>query len=104
MDLKKNVNILHNSLIENFDSVSIQEKSNKEFGNYIELCIIEEGKSVVALILKDELESSNFNWRYYSNPNTKDHLVERVSNLSSFYDDIKNIFDNNRFSQDYIKD
>lgn len=104
MDLKKNVNSLHNSLIEKFDSVDIQEKSNKEFGNYIELCIIKEGRSLIALISKDELESSNFNWKYYSNPNIKDHLVERISNVVSFYDDVRNIFDNNRFSQDYIVD
>lgn len=102
MNLKQNINRLHNSLIEKFGEVSISEKSSLDKGNYFELSIINEGKEVFAIIRKEDIENDNFKWSYYSNPNLKDHLVERVSNVNKFTEDVTDIFTNRRFCKDYI--
>jgi len=103
MDLKTNVNKLHLDLMNNFQDVSINEKSDKLNGNYIELSVNENGRNLVAIIPKTNLENNKFNWKYYSNPISKDFLVERGSTTESFLHDVKDIFDKKRFDSDYIK-
>jgi hypothetical protein len=103
MSLKENVNSLHNSLVVKFGDINISEKSSKEYGNYLELSIIKEGREVKAIINKEDLESNTFKWKYYSNPISGDHLVERQSSVFGFCDDVQNIFDYNRFSHDYTE-
>lgn len=101
MGLKENINKLHNSLTEKFGEVIILEKSSLEKGNYFEIKITNEDKEVFAIIRKEDIVNDNFNWSYYSNPILKDHLVERVSVVSKFTEDVTDIFLNNRFCKDY---
>lgn len=104
MSLKKNINKIHYNLVENFDKVDINERSSLEFGNYIELVITESNKQVLAILRKPDLENFKFNWNYRSNPlDSNSILVERVSSIETFTEDIKDIFEKNRFDSDYIK-
>jgi tRNA U34 5-carboxymethylaminomethyl modifying GTPase MnmE/TrmE len=104
MTLKENLNKIHISLINSFESVSIEECSSLEQGNYITLEINENNKTLVMMVSKKDLENSIFNWKYKSDPtNTNSFLVERTSNVDSLLEDIKDIFHQNRFDSNYIK-
>lgn len=104
MYLRENVNRIHNELSDNFDSVYIKELNNLEYGNYIELSVSESNKKLIAIIKKSELDNVNFNWSYKANPNSDySHMVERSSSIDSFFKDVKDIFDKNRFDSRYIK-
>lgn len=51
------------------------------------------------------LSNYNFNWSYFSNPlDENSHLVERSSSVDSFANDVKDIFEKNRFSEDYLRE
>lgn len=103
MSLKDNINKIHSDL-ENFEKVSIVEKSSLEYGNYIELSITESKKEVVAIIKKVDLENNTFNWLYKSDPTCNESfLVPRTSKTSEFSSDVKDIFDKNRFDSEYIE-
>lgn len=103
MNLKQNINKIHVELDNRFDEVKLVEKSNIELGNYFELECVNENKKLIALITKKSLDSDNFNWKYFSNPDKKDFLVERVSNVETFLNDVEDIFEKKRFDSDYIK-
>ncbi len=100
MGLKENINKLHSSLTSKFEDVSISEKSSVN-GNYFEIKVVNEGRELFAMIRKVDIENDNFNWTYYSNPISKEHLVERVSFVNKFTEDVTDIFLNNRFCKDY---
>lgn len=104
MNLRDNINKIHIELSNNFESVSISEKSNLTHGNYFELSITEGNKNIKAIISKKDLDNSKFNWKYYSNPlNENSDLVDRTSMVEGFQLDISDIFEKNRFDSDYIE-
>jgi hypothetical protein len=104
MALKENLNRIHISLINNFESVYIEESYSLENGNTVILKINEDGKVLMMTIPKKELENNIFNWMYKSDPNKIDSsLVERTSNVDGLLEDIKDIFKKNRFDSNYIK-
>lgn len=105
MDLKQNINKVHGDLLNNFNDVKIVEKSSIEMNNYFELSILENNKELKVIIRKSDIENNTFNWKYYSNPlNTDSHLIERVSSINGFYNDVKDILEKNRFDEDYLKE
>lgn len=103
MNLKANVNKIHADMINEFENVQVFEKSSKERGEYLEFVAIKEKKELVILVSKKELSSDNFNWSYYSNPQERNYLVERKSNVNDMIKDIQDIFEKNRFDSEYIK-
>jgi hypothetical protein len=103
MDLKSNINKIHADLLNNFSSVEIFEKTSKEFQEYIEIVTVHENKKLMMIISKREIEKNNFNWKYYSNPNSEDSLVDRNSTIDSFLENVKDIFEKNRFDSDYLE-
>lgn len=102
MNLKSNINKIHSDIILNYEDVKIEEKSSLEFGEFVEITAVNENKKLVLIVSKRDLDSDTFNWRYYSNPNQKNHLVERTSSVNNMIKDIKDIFEKNRFDSDYI--
>lgn len=109
MDLKYNINKMHSSILSQFvnDDVKIIEKSDINFGNYIEFSIIKEDKEVKMIVTKKELNSNNsdYKWFYYENPiDENSNLVERLSNIDNIAFDINDIFENNRFSKNYLNE
>ena len=104
MSLKANTNKIHADLLQNFDDVAISEKASLKLGEYVELVAINENKELVIVVEKRQLEQGKFTWGYYSNPLTKEYLVERVSTVDSLIDDVKDIFNKNRFDEDYLKE
>lgn len=103
MEMKKNINKIHFELSNKFSDVNISEKSGKDFGNYIELVVKESNIEFKAIISKNELESDNFNWSYYSNPENGDFLVERRSSVNEFLNDVVDVLEKKRFDSDYLK-
>lgn len=104
MSFRENINKIHFDISNSFEDVSIVEKSNHKYGNYIEMSINESGKSLITIIRKSDIESNNFNWSYKSNPNDENSfLIERNSSVDNFINDVKDIFEKNRFDSDYIK-
>lgn len=103
MDLKSNINKIHSDLLNNFEDVKITENSSKELQEYIEISIVKESKEVLMIITKKDLSSNSFNWLYYSNPNTKEYLVERHSSVNSILGDLEDIFEKNRFDSEYLE-
>jgi len=105
MDLKYNINKIHGDLISQFhkSEIKIEEKSNLKFGNYIEISVINEGKEVKMIMTKKDLENYNFNWSYFENPiDENSSLVERNSSIDDLSSDVKEIFEKNRFSEEYL--
>jgi hypothetical protein len=103
MKLKENVNKVHSSLQSIFNDVKIVEKSDLKFGSYIELSITEGNVNLIAKISKSNLEFDKFNWIYLSNPTDETSLVERNSSVDTFTNDVKDIFDKNRFDSEYLQ-
>lgn len=104
MGLKENVNKIHVNLSDVFESVDVSENSNLSYGNYIEFSITEGNKQVKAIITKKDLENYRFDWKYYANPlNENSDLVDRNSSLDGFINDVKDIFEKNRFNSEYIE-
>lgn len=103
MSLKLNINRLHGEFLNNFEDVVITEKSSTEFQEYFELSAIKEGKQIVMILPKREVEKDRFNWKYYSNPDKKDFLVERSSSIETVLQDVTDIFEKNRFDSNYLK-
>lgn len=103
MYLKENINKIHIDLINSFTEVTINEKSDKN-QNYFEILIKEGAKELKVILDKKQIENKNFQWYYFSNPlNEKSTLVNRFSNLESIVGHIKDIFEKNRFDEEYIK-
>jgi tRNA U34 5-carboxymethylaminomethyl modifying GTPase MnmE/TrmE len=103
MNLKVNVNKIHSSLSDQFEIVKIEEKSSIDLQEYVEITSVNEGKEVVMIITKKDLNNNKFNWKYYSNPDMRDFLIERNSTVDSIVEDVKDIFEKNRFDSDYLK-
>lgn len=103
MSLRQNINKIHGDVLSRFQEVSLDEKSDLKFGNYFQLECVNNDKKIVAIITKKNIETGVFNWGYYSNPDNKNHLVERSSTVDSFISDLEDIFEKNRFDSDYIK-
>lgn len=102
--IKYNINKIHGDLINNFDSVKIEEKSSLKLGNYFEISSISEGLEVKMILTKKGVESNNIQWSYFSNPlNEKEGLVERSSNIENISKDVKDIITKKRFSEEYLK-
>ena len=107
MDLKQNVNKIHVDLTSQFygHEVKIEEKSSVKFGNYFELSVVKEGLEAKMIVTMSSLNNYSFDWSYFSNPlDENSHLVERKSSVDSFASDVKDIFEKNRFSEDYLKE
>ena len=86
MSLKYNINLIHSNIKEFYKETNIKESSDKKFGNYFKLNIISEGKELIIIVNKKDLEGNIFNWKYYSDPLNEDsHLVERTSDFESPY-------------------
>ena len=97
MKFKENINKIHFDLSEKYD-VKLKEKSNLNYGNYIELSINEDKKELNVKITKKEIENNEFNWKYMANPKDKNTvLVERKSTVDNFKNDVKDIFTKERF-------
>ena len=104
MNLKQNINRINGELSNNFDEVSVSEKSDIKRGNYIELSILEKNKNLKVIISKKDLEGDKFNWEYFANPlNESSDLIQRNSSVSLFIEDVKDIFNKNRFNSEYIE-
>jgi len=107
MDFKYNINKIHSDLLSQFlnSEIKIEEKSNLKFGNYIEVSIINEGKEVRMIMTKKDLENYSFNWSYFENPlNENSDLVNRFSSIDDLTSDVKEIFEKNRFSEEYLNE
>jgi hypothetical protein len=105
MDLKYNINKIHGNFLSNFEEVRIDEKSDIKFGNYFLISAINEGKEVKMIMTKKDLENYSFAWRYSENPlNENADLVERFSSLDDLTSDVKEIFEKNRFSEEYLNE
>jgi hypothetical protein len=103
MSLQTNVNKIHFDLTSLYESVKVEENSNRQIGNFVEFRVVENNKELVLTIQKYELEKETFNWSYLANPNDKLSVVERVSQVENFLSDVKDIFEKNRFDQDYLQ-
>lgn len=102
MSFRENINKLHFDLISKFE-VSVEECQNKA-GNYVKLLVKENNKQLVVNITKSSLESNVFNWTYSSNPLNEDSdNIERTSSVDGFLNDVSDVFEKNRFSEDYLK-
>lgn len=102
MSLRVNINRIHADLISTCQEVSIQEKSSIDRGEYVEISAVKESKELIMIISKRDLENEQFNWKYYSNPNKREFLVERNSSALTIINDVEDIFEKNRFDSDYI--
>lgn len=103
MNLKQNINRIHGELQNVTDSVNLYEKNDLNFGNYFQIECVKENKKLVAIITKQDLDLNYFNWKYLSNPNDFDSVVERSSSIDNFVEHIVDIYNKNRFDSDYIK-
>ena len=104
MSLKSNINKIHSDLQNSYETVEILEKSSLELGEYIEIKATNEGKELIIVAQKRQLELDKFSWSYYSNPKTKGFLVERTSTVTGLIEDVSDIFEKNRFDGDYLKE
>lgn len=103
MNLKSNINKLHYLMSERFSDVSIKEESSKDLGNYIRISI-NESMLCDIIINKKELEKTNINWKYDSNPLDENSTwVERSCEIDTFVDVVEEIFNKKRFDKDYLK-
>jgi hypothetical protein len=101
-NLKYNINKLHGILLNEFDSVKLEESSNLKFGNHFVISI-NENMEVKAVLTKNSIENNTFEWFYYSDPTNSDsHLVERNSTIEGFTNDIRDILNKKRFDNDYL--
>ena len=98
---KSNLNAIHFQLTESFESVSVNDRKDKWGTLEITVKDVLEAK---ILVTKKDLESNQFNFKYFSNPkDDTSYLIERSSTVENFSDIIKDIFDNKRFSEEYLK-
>jgi hypothetical protein len=103
MNLKSNINKIHYLLSESFANTKLQEKSDIKFGKYFNIQTSNGNKEMKIILEFTEIEKNSFRWFYSENPlNEKSDLIERISTTDSFLEDVKDIFDKNRFSEDYL--
>jgi len=103
MEFKSNLNKLHYNLTQTFENVSVSEKFSREEGNFLEISIKEDLECKI-IITKSALESKKVSWKYSSDPtDVESHWVDRTSNLEDMSEEILELFQNKRFSTDYLK-
>jgi hypothetical protein len=103
MKLKENINKIHYSLVENFTDTQISEKEDYKTGKFFEISTHKDEKQLKMRIKFTELDNSIFNWSYSENPmNESSDWIERSSTSDNFTTHIYDIFEKNRFSQEYI--
>jgi hypothetical protein len=106
MNLKSNINKIHSDLLMLKgigETVTIEEKSSADFGNYVEISATHDGATARVVIEKVDIEGYSFRWRYFSNPKDESvGLVERVSTLDSFAVDLIDVFEKKRFDSEYL--
>ena len=104
--MKSNINKIHSDLllIEGIgDTISIAEKSSRQFGSYFEMTAESRGMTAKMIIEKSDIESASFKWRYYANPEDESAgLVERNSTTDSFASDLMDVFAKSRFDGAYL--
>lgn len=104
MTIRENINKIHIGLLNNFENVSIEEKSNRKFGNFFEISSIKEEMEVRMIITKKDVESNNIKWLYFSNPKDEEsYLVERYSKIDNLTEDVSDVITKMRFSEEYLK-
>ena len=104
MDIRFNINRIDNLLKDKFKNVKIQERSSKEFGNYFEISVKESKEVKLILPYKNIDNKINFEFYYFSNPrNESSDLIPRNSDVESIGLIISDILENNRFSEEYLK-
>jgi hypothetical protein len=104
MLVKYNINRIDTLLKDNFQDVQIFEKSSKKFGHYFEI-LVNENKEVKMILPYKNIDSNSnsFELFYFENPlNESSDLICRKSDLNSIHLTIKDIIDNNRFSEEYL--
>ncbi len=99
---KENINKIHFDLSSQFENVTIEEKANRTFGNYVKIGV-SNGLELTAMVEKVSIDNDTFRWFYLSDPTNEESIVERKSNIHTFTKDVVEIFENKRFDQDYIK-
>lgn len=104
MDIRFNINRIHSLLGDRFQDVSICEKTSLKFGKYFEI-VINESKIIKMIIPFKNIDGkSKYSFYYFSNPtNEQSELVERISDNENITSIVEDIFNNNRFSEDYLK-
>lgn len=101
--IKENINKIHYEMTENFSDVQVMEKSNIKVGKYFNISATKDDKKINMIIPFIELEKSKFNWSYSENPlNENSDFIERTSSIDTITNDIKDIFEKKRFSEDYL--
>lgn len=104
MNYKYNVNKIHSNLQSQFGDVEINEKASIDLGPYVEISIIKEDTEVKMVITKKDLEKYNFYWSYSENPMLESaYMIPRISTIDNITSDVLDIFERNRFSEDYIQ-
>lgn len=103
MSLKENINKLHYKLSELFGDVKIEEKESRDLGKYFQISAFNENKQIKIKVSFKDLESSKFKWVYSENPlNENAQWIERISDIDNIENHISDIFNKNRFSEDYL--
>jgi benzoyl-CoA reductase/2-hydroxyglutaryl-CoA dehydratase subunit BcrC/BadD/HgdB len=104
MDIRYNINRIHSLLGDKFQDVNICEKTSLKFGKYFEI-VVNESKTIKMIIPFKNIDGrSKYSFYYLSNPiNEQSELVERISDNESIVSIVEDIFNNNRFSEDYLK-
>ena len=104
MDIRFNINRIDTLLKEKFQNVEIKERSSKEFGNYFEVSVKESKEVKFILPYKNIDNKINFEFYYFSNPmNEGSYLIPRHSDVENIGLIISDILENDRFSEDYLK-
>ena len=104
MDIKTNINRIHYELSSKYDNIKIEELSSIKFGKYFQITINESKMLKIILPYKNIDNKKNIEWFYFSNPlNEKSDLVIRNTSIDDILVNINEIFANNRFSEEYLK-
>lgn len=104
MDIRYNINRIHVNLSDKYNDVQIKEKASKEFGKYFEITINESKILKMIVPFRNIDGKSNFEVKYFSNPLVENsELISRDTNSENIVFLTEDIFQNNRFSEDYIK-
>ena len=106
--IKENINKIDFELKDLFDSVLIEEKVDRD-RFYFEIKVSgsklnESLKNceVSFQINKNELNGTQVNWKYWSDPIKQDWQIDRTSNMNSISKDISDIVLKGRLDSDYL--
>jgi hypothetical protein len=106
--IKENINKIDYELKNLFESVSVEEKVDRDrfyfeikvSGNKLNESL--KNCEVLFQINKNDLNGTQVNWKYWSNPVTKDWQVERTSNIDYITKDISDIVLKGRLDSNYL--